>query len=131
MTLRNPTLCLLPLVSILTFGCAELDCDGPADDSEQLDDSELGTVSSELTSVLGGVDMNAGCKIAHGPWASAVLLGSPYSTWAITNWRCQSLGTQYSINVTQFCRWQYLLPTASATWTDPNNAYSWQCVISI
>jgi hypothetical protein len=135
MMLRNPSIfAVLSLVSSLTVGCVELDDAGGLDDPDQLGepgDPEESTTSSELfTQVLGGVDLDAGCKIKHGPWAYATLLGSPYSTWAVTNWRCQSGGSQHGIDVTQFCRLQYLLPTASARYTDPNNAYSWQCVIS-
>jgi len=135
MTQRNPSIFFLSLVSILTFGCAaDIDEDGQVDDSDQIDepdDSEVGTASSELvTQVLGGVDLNAGCILQHGPLAYATLLQSPSSPGAAYAWRCQSGGTQHSIDVTQFCRLQYLLPLASARTTNPDSAYSWQCVIS-
>jgi hypothetical protein len=121
-------LCLSLMSSILSLGCvASTEEELELEDSDAIEESDLGTAESELT--LGGVDLNAACKLQYTPFANVTLTQPPYSTGAAYAWRCELFGGLHGIDVSEACRVQYLLPVAYAVAGDPNNAYSWRCEI--
>jgi hypothetical protein len=130
MKLHNATILCLSLMSpMLSLGCvAPTDEDIGGEDSDAIEESELGTTSSAL--LAGGVDLDAQCKRQYGPTAYATLTQPAYSAWAAYAWRCtvpNPYGSaQGAIDVDGACRAQYG-STAFGRAADPNNAYSWQC----
>lgn len=83
--------------------------------------------SASADTELGGIDYDAYCK-SRG-FDNATLAGPANGPYAAYNWRCQTGTETYALDLSDACRFQHANPAAVATTTNPDDAYSWRCIV--
>lgn len=75
---------------------------------------------------VSGADFGPYCKSLG--YEGARIVGPDRGPNAFGHWKCYKGSTDASVNVGAACQHQTGNPSASARYTDPNNAHSWECV---
>jgi hypothetical protein len=75
---------------------------------------------------VAGADFGPYCKSLG--YEGALIVGPDHGQGAYGHWKCRKGNSTAGVDVTSACRYQSGNPQASARYTDPNNAHSWECV---